>query len=157
MKQKVFYHGSPFKINGFLELRKARDTSKEANCQFVVYATDKFDIAKSMSMKGESPAFSVYEKDSRIIFMSNAPTPEREVYVYEVPAESFMETVEKHQFISKVKVPILNSHSFKIKNLKDYWRFATEEEFNQRWKKMGYPSPYKEFMGMRERKINLPE
>ncbi|MFB6246152.1 MAG: hypothetical protein ABEI74_00990, partial [Candidatus Pacearchaeota archaeon] len=73
-KPKILYHGSRFKIKGFIKPQKAKDTSKRENCQKAVYATDRFECAVSMALSGESPAFMNYsEENPKIIFMHKAP------------------------------------------------------------------------------------
>lgn len=154
MEKKVLYHGSRFKIEGFIEPRPAKDTSREDNHQTAVYATDRFVCAAAMSLSGESPAFSDYtEENHKIVFMHEGPRPNKTTYVYEVPANTFVETSEKHQWISKVKVPILKTHIFRTEELKDHWRLATEEEFNSKREKFKYPKNYKEFFQNRVCKI----
>jgi hypothetical protein len=151
-KPKVLFHGSRFEIEDFLEPRPAKDYSKKDNSQIAVYATDRFECAVTMSLSGESPAFSNYaERNPKIVFMHQTPNPEKTTYVYEVPSNTFTETSAKHQWISKVKVPILKTRVFKTENLGNYWRLATEEEFNAKWKKFKYPAPYKEFFESREK------
>lgn len=129
MTQKVLFHGSRNEIKGFMEPRKATDRSHEDNSQNAVYATDRFECAKGMSLTGEQWAYADYtEKNFKVIFVKEPPTPKRARFVYELPAEYFEKTAFSHQFISKQKVPILKTHIFSTEQLDKYWRMATEKE-----------------------------
>lgn len=147
---KVLFHGSQVELKDFLEPRQASDNSNPDNCQIGVYATDNFFIAKSMSLPRVCPSFSDYGgEDKRRVYMHKGPKGNEVCFVYEVSSENFLITSEAHQWVSRSKVPILKTHIFIASDLSDCWRLATQDEFNFRYKKFGYPSPYKEFFANR--------
>jgi hypothetical protein len=151
MRPSSLFHGSQVKISGFLEPRKALDNSNPDNCLMAVYATDDLFIAKSMSLPRVCPSFSDYGgEDKKRVYMHKGPRDEELCFVYEVSSETFSRTNGAHQWISSVRVPIIKTYIFKASYLFNCWRLATEEEFNQKWKKFGYPSPYKEFFENRK-------
>ncbi len=131
-KPKTLFHGSNSEIEtGFLESSKPNDKASKSNSQNGVYATDIFDCAKGMSLTGEQWAFvkDYTEKDFKVIFVDEPPTPKKKRFVYEVSSETFKEDPKgSHQWVSKEKVKILNITKYSTEDLKQYWRMATKEE-----------------------------
>lgn len=154
-KGKTLFHGSRFKIKDFIEPRQAGRKNNEDCSKLGVYATDNFDFAVCMSLReGNQPAFSDPKKGlSKIVFMNRRPNIERFSYVYEVPADSFEKLNEEGHFVSNEKVPILKTYVFDVKSLDNYWRLATEEEFNSKREKFGYQKSYDEFFKSKGQEI----
>lgn len=135
-KPEVLFHGSRKLIKDFLEPRRATDDTSNSNSQNGVYATDRFECAAGMSLTGEQWAFANYQdKDFKVIFVEQPPTPKVPRFVYELETDTFEENPKgSHQFISKSKVKILKTHIYFTEQLNQYWRMATPEEREEKYR-----------------------
>lgn len=134
-QQKILFHGSRFKINNYLEPRKADDKNSQINSKQAIYATDRIECALGMSLTGEQWAFANYnDKDFKVIFVEEQPTPKIARYIYEISGDDFEEQPKgSHQWISFKKVRILKTHIYSTEDLKKYWRMATDDEKKERY------------------------
>ena len=132
-KPTVLYHGSPVKIEGYLEPRKAKDRKVKINAQNAIYATDRIECAKGMSLVGKKRAFANYaEKDFKVVFLKSRPTKNKKRYVYEISSEGFKQTEKDgYQWFSKKRAKIVNVHEYKTEDLTDFWRMATKKEIKK--------------------------
>jgi len=134
---KTLFYGSRFEIKDYIKPQQATDKLSSENCQNGVYATDIFEVAKGMSLTGEQWAYANYnDKDFKIIFVEEPPTPSITRYVYEIDAKDFIESPKgSHQFVSFKPAKILKVHTYTTEDLKDYWRQAIKEEREEMYKR----------------------
>jgi len=134
-KPRILFHGSRKEIKDFLEPQKATDKTSSSNSQNGVYATDRFECAAGMSLTGDPWAFANYQdKNFKVIFVEQAPTPKIERFVYEIESDTFEESpIGSHQWISHEKVKIVKTYIYLTEDLNQYWRMATKKEREQRY------------------------
>jgi|TARA_Y100000310_G_scaffold79837_1_gene76506 hypothetical protein len=139
MKEKVLFHGSPYKLKGSVLKPSQGDDSKERpeNSLFGVYASDRKDFAIAMAILsckgvigGSIEGFTKTSINAKIY----GPLPKKKfIYLYSLPANTFRPTKSiAHQYISSVPVKALLVEKLAISDHVRLLKKATKDE-TKKW------------------------